>query len=138
MKDKSTICKVVIICGPKVLVLKRSRWVIYHPGRWDVPGGALDTGESLDHAAARECLEEAGFEADSTKFKLVDKQSKMRDGKPAERFCFMYFIEEQFKPKLSFEHSKYAWLTDEELDEIDLPNFYKDCARRALADIKLL
>ena len=138
MQDKKTICKVVIICGPKVLVLKRSRWVIYHPHRWDVPGGATDPGESLDNAAARECLEEAGYEVEPTKLRLVDSQSKMRDGKPAERFCFAYFVDEEFEPKLSFEHSEFAWLSLNELDTIDLPNFYKDCARSCLADVELL
>lgn len=128
----------VIICGPKVLVLKRSRWVIYHPGRWDIPGGALDPGESLENAAARECLEEAGFKAEPAKLRLIDSQSKLRDGKPAERFCYAYFLDKEFEPKLSFEHSKYAWLKIDELDEIDLPNFYKECARKSLANIKLL
>jgi 8-oxo-dGTP pyrophosphatase MutT (NUDIX family) len=134
-EDKKTICKVVILCGTRVLVLKRSRWVIYHPKRWDVPGGAVDSGESLEHAAARECLEEAGFVIDPTKLKLVDSQSKMRDGKPAERFCFSYFVDEEFEPKLSFEHSKYAWMDIRELDNKDLPNFYKDCAKTAIEKV---
>jgi 8-oxo-dGTP diphosphatase len=137
-EDKKTICKVVIICGPKILVLKRSRWVIYHPHRWDVPGGATDPGESIEQAAARECLEEAGFGVDSTKLKLINSQSKLRDGKPAERFCFVYFVDKEFKPKLSFEHSKYAWMEAHELDGINLPDFYKECARSCLADVELL
>lgn len=128
-EDKKTICKVVIFCGLKALVLKRSRWVIYHPKRWDLPGGALDLGEKLEEAAARECLEEAGFIIDESKLKLIDNQSKMRGGKPAERFCFAYYVDEEFEPKLSFEHSRYAWVDMNELDEIDLPNFYKDCIR---------
>lgn len=129
--DKKTICKVVILCGAKVLVLKRSRWVIYHPRRWDVPGGAKDPGETLEQAAVREVLEEAGVTIEEEGLRLVDTQSKMRDGRPAERFCYSYYVDEEFAPKLSFEHSKYAWLEISHLDEIDLPNFYKDCIRSA-------
>jgi 8-oxo-dGTP diphosphatase len=136
--DKKVMCKVAIICGSRVLALKRSRWVIYHPGRWDVPGGALDPGETKEQAAVREALEEAGFEIEEKGLRLVDSQSKMRDGKPAERFCFAYFVDEEFEPNLSFEHSKYRWIGVEEFDEIDLPNFYKDCVIKALADIELL
>ncbi len=120
-------CKIVIICGTKALVLKRSRWVIYHPGRWDVPGGAAEHGEGIEDAASREALEEIGFEVDPTKLKLLDQQSKLRDGKPALRHCFKYEVKEEFIPKLSFERSTYAWMEPEELDAIDLTNFYKNC-----------
>lgn len=131
-EEKKTMCKVVIICGTKALVLKRSRLVIYHPRRWDIPGGALDSGETTERATVREALEEAGIKLDKTKLKLVGQQSKMRDGKPAVRLCYSYYVEEEFAPKLSFEHSGYAWLEVSELDEINLPNFYKDCIRDSL------
>jgi len=137
-EDKKVMCKVAIICGTKVLVLKRSWKVIYHPHRWDIPGGAKDFGESLEDAASRECLEEAGYEVDPTKLKLIDTQSKVRDGKPAERYCFAFYAEQEFEPRLSFEHSEYRWLEIGELDEVNLPNFYKDCIRACLADVELL
>lgn len=137
--DKKTMCKIVITCGTKALVLKRSRWVIYHPGRWDIPGGAQDPGETKEEAAVREALEEAGLELSVEHLELVGQQSKMRNGKPAERFCYSYKVDEEFEPKLSFEHSKFRWIEIEDLDEIDLPNFYKDCIRKGvLTNIELL
>lgn len=137
-EDKKVICKVAILSGTKVLLLKRSWKVIYHPHRWDIPGGAKDFGETLEEATARECLEEASIKVDAAKLKLVGSQSKMRDGKPAERFCFAYYAEQEFEPKLSFEHSEYKWLEISELDEVNLPNFYKDCVRACLTDVELL
>lgn len=132
-EDKKTMCKVVIVCDTKALVLKRSRWVIYHPHRWDVPGGAADPGETKEQATVREALEEAGVVLQAKNLRLVNNQSKMRDGKPAERYCYSYVVDKKFEPKLSFEHSEYAWLGADELDEIDLPNFYKDCIRKSIA-----
>jgi 8-oxo-dGTP pyrophosphatase MutT (NUDIX family) len=137
-KDKKMICKVAVFCGPKVLVLKRSRMVIYRPKRWDLPGGAADPGETKEEAATREVLEEAGLVIDGAKLQLIDTQSKMRDGKPAERFCYNYKVEKEFKPKLSFEHSEYAWMEVKDLEEIDLPNFYKDCIKTCLTNVELL
>lgn len=137
-EDKKVMCKVAIICRTKVLLLKRSWKVIYHPHRWDIPGGAKDPGESIEDAASRECLEEAGYKVDSSKLRLIDTQSKLRDGIPAERYCFAYFVKEEFEPNLSFEHSEYIWLEIDQLDEVNLPNFYKDCIRSCLTNIELL
>ena len=47
-----------IFDGPRVLVIQRGR----PPGEglWSVPGGRLETGETLAQAVAREVLEETG------------------------------------------------------------------------------
>jgi len=39
----------------EVLLLER------HDGEWDLPGGHLEPGESLEETAARELMEETGF-----------------------------------------------------------------------------
>lgn len=50
---------VVIVAGQVVLVRRR-----YDPlaGRWSLPGGTLELGETLEAGAAREILEETGLE----------------------------------------------------------------------------
>jgi ADP-ribose pyrophosphatase YjhB (NUDIX family) len=50
----------VILRGGKVVLIKRK----YDPlaGRWSLPGGTLEIGESLEEGVAREMLEETGLE----------------------------------------------------------------------------
>lgn len=48
--------------GPSYLFLRR-RDYRYLGGQWDIPGGTVEKGESLEDAAVRECFEETGFVA---------------------------------------------------------------------------
>jgi len=49
----------VIVDAAKVLLIRRR----YEPlkGQWSLPGGAVEVGEPLEHAVAREMLEETGL-----------------------------------------------------------------------------
>lgn len=52
----------VIIADGKVVLIKRR----YEPlaGRWSLPGGAVELGETLEAGVAREMLEETGLKVD--------------------------------------------------------------------------
>ena len=55
------------LVGVGALIFRRGRILMAQRGKeplkgwWTLPGGALETGESLDHAARREVLEETGL-----------------------------------------------------------------------------
>jgi len=51
----------LVVDGTRVLLLWRHRFVTDEWG-WEVPAGRLDEGETPAQAAARECLEETGWE----------------------------------------------------------------------------
>lgn len=52
----------VIFDGNRVLLVKRAHAPLR--GEWSLPGGAVELGETLDAAVAREVLEETGLEVD--------------------------------------------------------------------------
>ena len=45
-----------------MFVLRRGPGDPWLPGRWNLPGGVAEDGETIEAAARRECLEEAGVE----------------------------------------------------------------------------
>lgn len=48
----------IVFRGAEILLVKRGSEP--NKGRWSIPGGALETGETVEEAAARETLEETG------------------------------------------------------------------------------
>lgn len=47
-----------------VLLLRRSEQSSSNPGKWELPGGKPDPGESFEQSLRREVREETGFEID--------------------------------------------------------------------------
>src|SRR5215212_7887430 len=61
---KAVFKKFVLIQAAGGLVLNPAKAMlfIYRKGRWDLPKGKLDEGETLDHCAVREVKEETGLQ----------------------------------------------------------------------------
>jgi 8-oxo-dGTP pyrophosphatase MutT (NUDIX family) len=79
-----------------------------HPGSWGLPGGRIETGESLRDAMFRECKEELGFVPNFLKLVPIEKFTTV-DG----NFVYHTFyctVEEEFVPELNHEHLGYAWI----------------------------
>lgn len=80
-----------------------------HPGAWGLPGGKIESGETLLGGMERECTEELGF------FPVYERLV------PLERFtsadgAFEYntwvcVISNEFQPVLNHEHLGYAWIS---------------------------
>lgn len=67
-----------VVCrrGNEVLLVKRGREPL--KGRWSIPGGKLDFGETVRQAALRELAEETGVTARITR--LIDVVDSIMDG----------------------------------------------------------
>ena len=52
----------MILDGDRVLLIKRAREPL--KGQWSIPGGAVDLGETLERAVAREVKEETGLDVE--------------------------------------------------------------------------
>ena len=79
-----------------------------HPGSWGLPGGRVESGETLHDAMVRECKEELGFVPDFLRLIPIEKFTTVDN-----KFCYHTFfcnIEKEFVPHLNHEHLGYAWI----------------------------
>jgi len=97
--------------SPKRFLLMR------HPGRWDLPKGHAEPGESLRQTALRETQEETGIEASQIvldpefSFSLTYPVTYRRHGSQVFVKTVTYFLGlvESEKPIACSEHAGYKW-----------------------------
>ena len=73
--------KAFIVRGRRLLLIQKSPHAPVWPGKWEVPGGRLESGETLDSHLRREVLEEVGIPVRAIEpFHLWDWHLKGPDG----------------------------------------------------------
>ncbi len=79
----------LVLRGDSLLLVKRSPKLV-EGGKWALPGGYVDRDETLVEAAAREVLEETGYQVSGlTLFRIVD--TPRRPGDDRQNIAFIYF-----------------------------------------------
>lgn len=110
------------------LLLRRSENSHTNPGKWDLPGGKVNSYESLKDGIIREVWEETGISivpgdiAGEVNFELPKKKviAIVFDGG--------YIIADV---KLSYEHMEYAWVPLEKIIGMEtLPAYFRDFFER--------
>ena len=103
----------------RALAIQRSRQSSYWAGKWDLPGGKIDEGETFDHAMLRETREETSLNVRLERFVGAADWDL-----PHIRLVFLIMsatiLGGEFK--LSEEHEDYRWLeqgTFHTLDWVD-------------------
>lgn len=79
-----------------------------NPGTWGLPGGKIESGETLIEAMHRECKEELGFMPEHIKLMPVEKFTSRDNG-----FVYHTFfcsVTAEFVPVLNDEHLGWAWI----------------------------
>ncbi len=107
----------------KILILKRSTDSKTNPGKWELPGGKVDQGESFDQALIREVSEETGLKialehvvgVSEQNLHLIRAVHIIMSGKITEGTL-----------TLSHEHEGYAWVFFENLSEYELADWLED------------
>lgn len=79
-----------------------------HPASWGLPGGRVESGETLMDAITRECEEELGSMPDYMRMIPLEKFTTGDAG--FEYHTFFCIIASEFQPKLNHEHIGYAWV----------------------------
>lgn len=79
-----------------------------HPGSWGLPGGRVESGETLLEAMHRECKEELGSVPEYVRMIPLEKFTTRDSG--FEYHTFFCTINHEFCPELNHEHIGYAWI----------------------------
>ena len=123
---------VVVIKEGRILLVRRA----FDPGagKWSIPGGLVETGETLSAAGARECEEETGLKVQLLELiNVFDMIEEDDDGKTRYHYVLVDFLARQVggEEKPNQEVSELRWATYEEAKKLDLTK----TARRALAEL---
>lgn len=79
-----------------------------HPGTWALPGGKIETGETLLEGMKRECVEELGQFPQYQRLIPLEKFTSA-DGR-FEYNTWICVLDCEFIPALNDEHTGYAWI----------------------------
>ncbi len=120
---------VLTYVGLKALIEKEGKFLIltHAKGRYDLPGGKIQSMENLNEELAREVLEETGLEIQ------IGKPFSIWKHPYAQINVLLAGFKCTFKSgevKLSDEHRAYSWMTKEEI--LNLPPEWSSYLSQAL------
>ncbi len=81
---------------------------VKHPGNWGLPGGKLESGETLLSGMERECIEELGYFPQYQR--LVPLEKFTSADRTFEYHTWVCSVDQEFVPTLNHEHLGYAWI----------------------------
>lgn len=112
MNEEKASVAVLVNGEGKVLIILRSDRVASFRGFWCFPGGAVEAGEALDSAAARECKEETNLTVKAKDLIFIGE-------KFARKVNVTYFVTDKYSGsiKLNSESTDYKWIEPEDLDD---------------------
>lgn len=118
--ERQLISRVIVEFRGKVLFIKRSQ-TDSRAGAWEIPGGAVDPGETFEEAAKREVSEETGLRLESLEF---DHSSSYEfNGKKRISTIFRARVEST-AVVLSSEHDDFKWVDSSNYHNLNLERHY--------------
>jgi len=116
--------KGIILKENKVILLRNER------NEWELPGGRLEHGETLEKALTREINEELGIYCSIDKLNDVWVYEVYQD-REVLIITFICNSADSSNVVISNEHLEYKWFPVSELESLNMPQGYKDSIRRA-------
>jgi len=105
----------------------RRRQGVFLAGRWELPGGSVETGESHESAAVREIHEETGL-------RVTVKSERGRHnwmdvtGKPVRIHARIFDVAEDGRAKVVLspdEHDEFAWVAAADIATLQLADHFR-------------
>jgi 8-oxo-dGTP diphosphatase len=130
--------KGAILREGRLLLLRRRKDSDICPGLWDLPGGGVEEGSTLDGTLVREILEETGFRVRVGPILYASMQRLRVRGEPSfpsVRVCFRCFTGSRRAPQLdASEHSGFAWVTRRSLRRLRVVPNLRPAMEKALGN----
>jgi 8-oxo-dGTP diphosphatase len=123
----------VVVRDGRALLIRRGKEPLY--GRWVVPGGTVELGETLEEAVVREMEEETGLRVEPVEILTVFDRIDREDGRVAWHFVIVDYLcrWRAGEARAASDALEVAWVSDEELPAYDLPAKALEVVRDALA-----
>ncbi len=116
-KQRITIVAFVHYKG-KMFAPRRSLSKKFLPGKFELPGGHVEFGETLEEALRREIKEEFGMDIKIGEVFYAFNYLYCEDQQNVEIVCFAEFLGDIKNIKLNLEdHMEYIWITESDVDE---------------------
>jgi mutator protein MutT len=109
----------VILDGDRVLLIQRGRAPM--KGAWSLPGGAVEVGETLDAALAREVLEETGLSVEvGPVVEVLDRVQFDADGRVEYHYVIIDYLCRVFAGSAASgsDARDVQWVRVDDLDEL--------------------
>ncbi len=98
----------------KFLILKRNQ-TSPQPGKWGLPAGKVDKGETDLKAIQRELFEETGYQAKESEFSFLYEDRDNYVGYDLEFPTFRIHLAKKITVKIDpLEHDEFLWVTPQE------------------------
>ena len=110
----------------RCLLLKRSLSSKGNPGKWDLPGGKVDPGESFEQGLLREVAEETGLT-----ISIQHAVGAAESESPTKKVVYLILEGrlESGQVRLSSEHDEYAWVNRRQLPKMELADQFQAFAQ---------
>ena len=127
----------IIVQDGKILIVRRGS----EPGKgkWSVPGGLVELGETVEQAVVREVREECGLDVEVDKLiDIVDSMTFDKNGRLKYHFIILDFFVKIKGGKLrpGDDAKEALWVSLEEVENYDLTKTFKEFLKRNMEKLR--
>ncbi len=121
----------------KVLIVKRADSESFLPGVYELPGGKIDFGETIESAIEREFKEETGLNVKA--IKPIYIFSYLSDEGNRQTFDVTYLLrlkDGNGKVVLSDDHNDFKWISEEEIDDYNITKDMEEAIQKGFDPLR--